>query len=359
MSHMFRKFSVLRNAMPMVGFMSAGLIALALAAPAQEQQRRARIDVKDIAIDAEISPNLQTITSKATVNFVAMDDGISSAIFELNNALNLTKVEDASGKPIDFNRNQQDFSVRLNLQPPLAKGQAFTANFYYDGKLTGNEESPVFGIKFAAIHPDFAYLMYPARWFPVAGYTTDRFAADTRVTVPMGYTVLGSGIDSKQTVADKNVFEFKLARHSFPGSIAVVKDQPVRAQSEGVTTALYFRGANAEMAQPYGQEIGKVMSYFTGTYGLPPYANLTVVETEAGAPNGYAAPGMIFLAPAGITRQVASKLLANEVSRQWWEELVSPATRNHLWLTNGLASYSELLWTEQANGAPAAQSALR
>ncbi len=75
------------------------------------------------------------------------------------------------------------------------------------------------------------------------------------------------------------------------------------------------------------------MSYFTGIYGLPPYANLTVVETEAGAPNGYAAPGMVFLAPRGITRnQVSSKLLANEVSRQWWEELVSPATRNHLWL---------------------------
>ena len=51
------------------------------------------------------------------------------------------------------------------------------------------------------------------------------------------------------------------------------------------------------MAQAYGDEIGKMMSYFTGTFGLPPYANLTVVETEAGAPNGYAAPGLIFLAP--------------------------------------------------------------
>ena len=42
-----------------------------------------------------------------------------------------------------------------------------------------------------------------------------------------------------------------------------------------------------------------MMSYFTGMFGLPPYANLTVVETEAGAPNGYAAPGLIFLAPRG------------------------------------------------------------
>ena len=44
------------------------------------------------------------------------------------------------------------------------------------------------------------------------------------------------------------------------------------------------------------------MTYFTGMFGLPPYANLTLVETEDGAPNGYAAPGMIFLTPRGIGR---------------------------------------------------------
>jgi len=74
--------------------------------------------------------------------------------------------------------------VRLSFEPPLAKGQPVTVTFYYDGKLTGQEESPVFGVRFAAIHPDFAYLMYPSRWFPVAGYTTNRFASDFRITVP-------------------------------------------------------------------------------------------------------------------------------------------------------------------------------
>jgi tetratricopeptide (TPR) repeat protein len=130
-------------------------------------------------------------------------------------------------------------------------------------------------------------------------------------------------------------------------------------RSEGVTTALYFRGAEANMTQPCGQEIGKVMSYLTGMYGLPPYPNLTVIETEDGAPNGYAAPGLLFLNPRGIGREPQPKLLANQISRQWFEDLVSPATRNHLWLTNGLAAYSELLWTEHLNGPGALESALR
>jgi hypothetical protein len=217
----------------------------------------------------------------------------------------------------------------------------------------------VYGVKFAAIHPDFAYLMYPSRWFPVSGYTTDRFGAEMRVTVPTGYSVVGSGLDSQRVNGDKKLYDIKMEKHSFPGSIAVVKEQPTKVSAEGVTTSLYFRGPEADMAQPTGQEIGKIMSYFTGVYGIPPYANLTVVETEAGAPSGYAAPGMVFLAPRAIGRQPNGRLLTNQVARQWWEEMLSPVSRNHLWIENGLATYSELLWVEHTQGAGALETALR
>ena len=337
----------------------AAVLTLALGAGAAwSQDRRSRIDVEQYTIDAEVSPNTQSLSAKVSVRFVPIDDNITSAAFELNNALNVSRVVDDKGKQIPASRNQQDFTVRLSFEQPLTKGQPVTITFYYDGKLSGQEDSPVYGIKFAAIHPDFAYLLYPGRWFPVSGYTSDRFATDMRVTVPMGYAVLGSGLDSKETVGDKNRYQIKFERPSFPGSIAIVKGQPVKANSEGVTTSLYFRGPEADSAQLYGEQIGKTMSYFTGMFGLPPYANLTVVETEEGAPNGYAAPGMIFLAPRGIGKQANTKLIANQVSRQWFEELVSPATRNHLWLTNGLAAYSELLWTEHEKGPGAMEAQL-
>jgi hypothetical protein len=340
---------------------AAGLLLFAGAqsAPAQERRSTPRIDVQDYTIDAEISPNLQTLAAKVTVRFIPIDDGVTSASFELNNALNVSRVVDDKGKQISATRTQQDYSVRLNFDQPLPKGQPASVTFYYDGKLSGNEDSPVYGVKFAAIHPDYAYLMYPSRWLPVSGYSTDRFGANLKVTVPMGYTVLGSGLDTHTTAGDKNVWEIKQAKHSFPGSIAVVKDQPHKVQAEGVTTAMYFRGAEAGQADAYGQEIGKAMSYFTGIYGIPPYANLTVVETEAGAPNGYAAPGMIFLAPRGIVSPANGRLVANQVSRQWFEEMVSPTTRNHLWLENGLATYSELLWLEHTAGAGALETALQ
>ena len=57
--------------------------------------------------------------------------------------------------------------------------------------------------------------------------------------------MLGSGFDTHQTAGDKTLYDIKFDKPSFPGSIAVVKEQPAQVQAEGVTTSLYFRGAEA------------------------------------------------------------------------------------------------------------------
>jgi aminopeptidase N len=314
-----------------------------------QQARQQRIDVQDYAIEARVDPQAQTLEASAKVRFTAVDDA-SNLSFELNNALSLDKVTDEQGRQIPASRLQQDMSVRLSLPQPVARGKSATLTFFYSGKLTGEEESPVFGIRFAAIHPDFAYLMYPARWFPVNDYTVDRFSSDIKVTVPSGYKVLGSGIDSQ----DGNTTRWRFNEQSFPGSIAVVRGESRAVSSGGVTTTFYVRKA-ADAANPYGEEFSKAMIYFTSLFDAPPKRNLTVVETEAGAPNGYSAPGLIFLSPGGMGKEVNIKLVANQVARQWWGTLLSPASRNHLWIENGLARYSELLYVEHVNGPGAMQ----
>ncbi|PYT16117.1 MAG: peptidase M1 [Acidobacteria bacterium] len=317
---------------------------------AQERgQPRQRIDVQSYLIDAQIDPRAQTLNATALVRFIPQEE-TSALSFELNNALNLTKVVDEDGRQVPASRMQQDMTVRLSLPQPLQKGKVAALTFVYDGKLTGNEESPVFGIKFAAIHPDFSYLMYPARWFPVNDYTADRFSSDLKVTVPAGYIVVASGNDSTETApAGMTAFRFKFDEMSFPGSFAVVRGEAKPVSSGGVTTFFYLR-ESSDMAGAYGEEISRVMTYLTSLYGLPPKKNLTVVETEAGTPNGYSAPGLLFLSPKGIGKQVNMKLVANQVARQWWGTLVSPTTRNHIWLENGLARYAEFLYLEHVNG---------
>jgi len=332
------------------GFVLIAVTSAVMGFAQDRQQARARIDVQTVALDAQIDPTAQTLNATAKITFIPLDN-TSTVTFELNNALNLTRVTDVEGRQVAASRFGEDMSVRLSLPQALPKGQPATLTFAYQGKLTGQEESPVFGIKFAAITPDVAYLMYPARWFPVNDYTVDRFASDFRVTVPEGYRVVasGNGQADANAPAGMHTERYQFEQASFPGSIAVVRGEPDTVSADGVSTKFYVRKA-AAMAEAYGSEIARAMTFFTGVFGLPARKDLTVIETEDGAPNGYDAPGLIFFAPKAMGQQVNMKLVANEVSRQWWGALVSPTTRNHMWIENGLARYSEILYLEHVNG---------
>ena len=331
------------------------LSALLTAGAYAQEDKRPRIDVESYTIDAQINPDTQTINARAAVRFTPLDDQTTAAVFELNNNLNVSKIVDDKGQSIASAGNQQDNTIRLTFPGALPKGQPAVVTFTYDGRLTGAEESPVYGIKFAAIQNDYAFLLYPARWFPVSGYTSDRFTSKMNITVPAGFQVIGSGSNS----VSGQTFSFDFSKPSFPGDIAVVRGQPVKNATEGLNTTLWFRGPEAAFANTYGVATAQIMNYFTGVYGLAPYANLTVVETADGAPNGYSAPGILFLAPHAITKDVNSNVLVNQIARQWWEIDVSPINRNHMWLENGMALYSEALWTEHEKGAAAMEQRMK
>ena len=337
---------------------TALLVACGTVAFAQ-QQPRPRIDVTKYTIDADINPRTQSLMATARIDFTPLDS-TNDLSFELNNAFTVSKAVDDQNHTLQTNRNAQDFTVQVALPNSLQKSQPCSISVTYGGKLTGDEDSPINGIKFAALHPDFGYLLYPARWFPVSGYTTDRFMADLRITVPPEYRVVGSGdVKSDRAANGGTTFSFHYDKTSFPGSIAIVKGDPVRVSSAGVNSQIFFRGDQAADAQAYGDETGKIMTLFTSQYGLAPQANLAVIETEAGAVNGYAAPGLVFLAPSAITKQVNTRVLANQLSRQWFGVLVSPANRNHLWLTNGGARYSEMLYLEHTAGPGAMETDMK
>ncbi|MBI4907080.1 MAG: peptidase M1 [Acidobacteria bacterium] len=336
----------------------AGLLLGAAAAQAQERDRRARIDVESYVIDAEVNPRTQSLAATAAIKFTPLDDRVFGLAFELNNALNVTRVADESGRAIPASRNAQDYTIRLNLSEPLEKGKAVLIKVQYEGRLSGTEESPIYGIRFASIQNDFAYLMYPSRWFPINDYMSDRFSAEMNITVPSGYRVLGSGIDSKSEAGDKITYSYKFSQQSFPGSIGIAKGEPARVSTQGATSFVYFR-SGASMAQQYGDEVGKVLSFATSLFGIPPSASLQLIETEDGAPNGYAAPGVLFLNPRAIGKQPNIRLLVNQIARQWWGNFVAPASRNHIWITNGLSRFTELLYLEQTAGPGAMETEMK
>src|SRR5579872_2947341 len=158
-----------RYMFPRISFCSGLVAAILLTGAASAQERKSRIHVDSYVIDVDINQHTQSLAAKAAVKFTPIDDNENSVSFELNNALNVSKVLDEQNREIPVSRTQQDFSVHLNFNEYLQKSKPTTVTFFYDGRFTGQEDSPIFGIKFASIQSDYAYLLYPGRWFPVAG----------------------------------------------------------------------------------------------------------------------------------------------------------------------------------------------
>jgi hypothetical protein len=46
-------------------------------------------------------------------------------------------------------------------------------------------------------------------------------------------------------------------------------------------------------------------------------------------------------------------VIAHELAHQWWGDMISPETFNHIWLNEGFATYSEAVWYELSQGVDA------
>ena len=338
---------------PRLALALLALSLLVLALPALEAQfdsyEPPLIDVEFYRISADIDLLGQSLESLAEVRFVPRES-TNNVVFELHNSLNVNGVLNEAGDSIPVDRYRQNNTVRLTFPDTLPIDNAVTLTFHYEGQLTGTENSPVEGVSLAAIEPDRAYLLYPGRWFPVNGYAADRFSAEINITVDEGYQVIASGVGTREEVEGRIKHSYSFSQNSFPGSVAVVAEDAVATDYDGVTAQFYFKTASEGLAEEYGEALSLMMGYYSETFGSPYTTNLTVVETGDLAPVGYSAPGIIFLSSFGIGEEVNRSLLGKEVAHQWWRVLVSPGNRNHSWMDIGLARYSAMLEVEENEG---------
>jgi len=319
------------------------------AALAQQLSNKPLIDITGYVIDATVVPATHQLHATAKVSFTALD-AVPVATFELHTALKVAKVTDADGHPLNAERGQSS-TVRVTPSEPLAKGDKAVWTFDYAGQLESGDNSPVEGLKLASIGDPVSYLLYQARWFPMIGYLTDRFTADITVHVPMGYEVLGSGATGvPHTERGGETWQFNWDRPGFPGTIVTAKYKEPTAVMGSANIKVYTTPAHADVAQQYAQTANRVYDFFSGTFGPAESARLNVIELPNDTVPVYWAPEMALVAGAHMAERNNYRLLANTIVRQWWSSLVSPATLNDAWITNGMSRYGELMYVEDVAG---------
>ncbi len=332
-----------------------------------------RIQVDDYAIQAVITPQNHQIRAVARVKLTALDD-ITIAVFTLHNGLKPTRVVSATGESLTAERVSQDATIRIALPGTLSKGSSTSITFEYEGVLQSADDSPVPGLKLAYIGDPESYLLYAGGWFPMSGYGINRFTSTISVSVPAGYTVIGSGQASTgefaslggataarkgvaraqsgelASPAGNKVYTFTYGKPSFPGTILIGKFVATKSDEGGLDVTVYTSEQNKEYATQYADSASKSFFFYTSQFG-PPYANkLSLVELPNDTVPSAWAPEIGAIASRSFTQKVNYRLVANTVSRQWWGTMVSPATRNDWWIGDGFARYSEALYVEHLAG---------
>src|SRR5207247_6149031 len=209
--------------------------------------RPAKLPVTHYDVSATLDAIGRSLSATAKIDLTAIEAS-SNVRVELHANLVIKEVKGPEGKPLTFERdNQNPLFVNVQLLTPIATNGHVTITFTYAGLLFNEENSPVPGVRAASINKEGAYLLLPARWFPLTNFPSNRYTATFRLNVPDTFAVAGTGKAAAPTpMSAKNAVEggrllytFECKNSAPHGTFVAGNLQLNPKQSEGVHVEVY------------------------------------------------------------------------------------------------------------------------
>lgn len=317
-------------------------------------------------VEVMLHPEDQTISALVKVKFVATQVS-RTLLVELHPDLRVNSVKTADGQQLSFDRdNDSPLLLSVALPGTATPGKEVDLVFDYAGPISSEDDSPTRGVRFASVDKTSAYLLLPARWFPLTNYPANRYTGTFRIIVPDTFVVVGTGKgDSptsmpgigKEPAQSEYVFHCDQAGPVGSFVAGTLQLSPVSAQ--GYQFSIYTPPAQAATAQSYGNSLAQIISYFSDTFGsFATQPSLTVAQMPDGSLPGYSAPGLLLISARQWTARANDRMLSQLAAGQWWGVQVLPATSSDVWITDGLSRYAEAMYAEQSDGVAGLNRAL-
>jgi aminopeptidase N len=348
---------------------AAALLALATAARAQAP-RSFPFRATDYQVEVLLHPDDQTISGQAKVEFIAQQPA-RSVVVELHQDLRIDSILGPAGKPLSFERdNNYPLILTVGLSDVVAPGKTVSLTFNYTGPLSNEEDSPTRGVRFASVDKTGAYLLLPARWFPLTNYPTNRYTGTFKITVPDNFAVVGTGKADPPNLMPgigkgapgQASYVFHCAHAAPVGTFVAGNLQLSPVQSEGFNVSVFTPPTQANTANAYATSLAHIFSYYSDAFGplemKEDDAALTIAQMPDGTVSGFAAPGLMLISARQWGTKANDRLLSQLAAEQWWGDRVLPASASDVWLTDGLSRYAEAMYAEQADGAAGLHKAL-
>jgi hypothetical protein len=342
-------------------------------------------------IGARLDPDRRTIAGEQIVRLTNTEDApLNEIYFRLYvNAPHYNEggivVDDVrvDGQPAVTHLEIDDTALKVALPQPLAQGQSVAIGMQFTTTIpTSGGGYGIFNLADGVFtlynwHPELAvYEDGGWRLNPVTsqGDPTNTDAANYAVvfTVPQGYEVVTSGIESARPATDGQV-TYQIASALTRNFVVVASDRFAHAtqQAGAVSVNSYYLPGDEWGGKAALAAAARSIELFSQRFGPYPYPELDVAEVAlGGGAAGMESTGLIMIGsdyydPAQATPFASSGGLINgieklsvldfvtahETAHQWWYGVVGSDAYQLPWLDESLTNWSAAFYVDQAASA--------
>ncbi|MGI9530142.1 M1 family metallopeptidase [Lutimonas sp.] len=274
---------------------------------------------------------------------------------------------------LDLIKNQGDFGMRL--KEVLENGEK--ANYDYSNDkihITPSQQGDQtreYTIKYAGI-PEKGLVIdttkYGQRsffgdnwpnlaryWLACVDHPYDKASVEFKIIAPDHYDVVATGKKIEESSLGNDL---KMTRYFEPAPVAtkVMTIGVTRFAAsylgtvEGIDISAWVYPENRQEGFTDFEEATKIMEYFISQIGPYSYAKLANMQAKTKW-GGLENAGTISYKETSITgNKEIQGLMAHEIAHQWFGNSATEDNWNHVWLSEGFATYFTILYQEEVDG---------
>jgi aminopeptidase N len=302
-----------------------------------------------------------TVDGEATLSFTSLADPLRTLRLHCLDTQVLS-AKDGSGTAAEFSLEGGVLSLRL--PQPLARGAAGSVTVAYRSK-------PTQGLFFHAPTPEApgtpleVYSQGESddnrRWFPCYDLPDDRLTVELFATVPEALKTISNGLLVGSRPAGDGLREdhWKLERAIPSYLVSLIAGRYETHVEKWHDVPLEYNGPPGRLEEMKNgcEQTPSMMEFFSSytgrPYPYPRYAQTTVWDFVYGGMENASATTMnmrLLHGKEARPNYSSDWLVAHELAHQWFGDLITCRTWEHLWLNEGFATYFTDLYMEHRDG---------
>lgn len=324
--------------------------------------------VSHVKVQARINDmNVKRMICSATLTVSGATGELSSLTLNAG-VMTITGVS-SPGREVIFGHDPSDEVLNVRLSPPVPAGEKAELTVSYEINdppegIVWTPESPAYPGRAAQLHSQGQPESNRA-WFPSHDFPNDRVTSEIIVTVPRGFRALSNGVLTSETRSAIEPFDTFHWTQDKPHanylvSLVVGKFDVVDVGRGGLSMPVYVPPGQAERVErTFGRTPAMVKlfeSLVDEPYPWAKYAQASVYNFNWGGMENTSATTLyenVALDRVAMLDGDEDALIAHELAHQWFGDLLTCKSWEHIWLNEGFATYFEALWAQyRGSGTP-------